>query len=340
MNRWDSSVADILAGSCDARDRIKIFLKMRFISSMVFIATFLVIGGPASAQTPQEIVDSLYPENRLGPVDPARRESCFAVQTVLSGTPQIIVAGYTDQENGVIQVIARSSSGRYNVAYQLPDTYDLSGFNCDAELVDVDFDTHQEVLITFLEFGHEIGWLLKWTGSQLLNLTPTHHAGTLELSSFYDTPIPIDLLHTGWLQVLCPYDFKTTDPGRRMRFPGEFYQAFAGNYQLSQYFLEVFHVKVNSPDSDKTRYFRQSEDSRGPFVLKVVNGDRFGLHRATGGSITLNGTVVVDSSQLTTATEFLEVPLATLPVENTLSVTLSGDPDATVIITVQDGTAR
>src|SRR5690242_2168702 len=116
---------------------------MRFVSSLVFITTFLVIGGPASAQTPQEIVDSLYPENRLGPVAPDRRESCFAVPTVLNGTPQVIVAGYTDQDDGVIQVIARSSGGTFNVAFQLPAAYDVSGFDCDAELVDIDFDTHQ-----------------------------------------------------------------------------------------------------------------------------------------------------------------------------------------------------
>jgi hypothetical protein len=311
----------------------------RYASSLVFIAACLVIGGPASAQTPQEIVDSLYPENRMGPVDPARRESCFAVQTMLSGTPEIIVAGYTDQDNGAIQVIARSSGGAYNVAYQVPASYYLSGLNCDAELVDVDFDGQPEVLITFSGPAGESGWLFKWTGTQLLNLTPTHQVGTVEKSSFH-SPLPIDLLHAGWMQVLLPEDTKTIDPNQPMQYAAELYQAFAGNYQLSRYFLGVFQVKVNSPDFAKTADFRQSVDSQGPFVLRVTNGDRFGLHRATGGSITLNGSLVVDSSQLTTATEFLEVPLVTLPVQNSLSVTLSGDPDATVLISVQDGTVR
>jgi hypothetical protein len=72
----------------------------------------------------------------------------------------------------------------------------------------------------------------------------------------------------------------------------------------------------------------------------AANGDRRGQHRVTGGSITLNGVVVVGPSRLTNRTEFVEVKVAGLPIESTLVVSLSGKPGDSFTMTISDSTAR
>jgi hypothetical protein len=79
----------------------------------------------------------------------------------------------------------------------------------------------------------------------------------------------------------------------------------------------------------------------GPYHVRVINGDRFGGHRVASGTVTLNGAEIVSASQLTSAAEFVDAaPLPTLPVENTITFTLTGAPDAFMTVVLQDSTVR
>jgi hypothetical protein len=91
------------------------------------------------------------------------------------------------------------------------------------------------------------------------------------------------------------------------------------------------------------RIARQSQEElpvHRPLLIRVVNGDRSGQNRLTSGSITFNDVVVLDASQLTSATEFVEITNPNLPVENTYVVSLTGDPGATILVKVSDSTVR
>ena len=82
------------------------------------------------------------------------------------------------------------------------------------------------------------------------------------------------------------------------------------------------------------------EDSFPPFTLRVINGDRSGQNRVSGASIRVNEVEVIGPQQVNVTTEFTDTVLTSLFVENRLTVTLTGPPDAIIIVLVEDSTQR
>jgi hypothetical protein len=50
--------------------------------------------------------------------------------------------------------------------------------------------------------------------------------------------------------------------------------------------------------------------------------------------------LIIGSSQLTRANEFVEVTLPALPIDNTMVVSLDGDNDSTIHVSIADATIR
>jgi hypothetical protein len=123
-----------------------------------------------------------------------------------------------------------------------------------------------------------------------------------------------------------------------MPYASELFGFEEPSYRRTGYVLKVARFRTDSDPRSKVSHFRQSADSQGPFVVRVVNGDRFGQHRVSSASVMLNGNVIISS--VTNQVEFSETVVSTLPIENTMTVTMSGDPDATITVVVSDGTVR
>ena len=73
-------------------------------------------------------------------------------------------------------------------------------------------------------------------------------------------------------------------------------------------------------------------------MLRVVNGDRGGAHRASG-RISLNGVEIVGPNRLGRNVEFVEVPVR-LAAINELAVRLSSAPDSRMLVAVQGAPQR
>ena len=307
--------------------------------SLLVVACLVMAPAYGVAQSTQDIVDRFYPTNRLS-ADPEDRQTCFAVHTAENGEPTVIIAGYTDLYEGVTRVLTRGAGGTYVVGYEVPATYDISGSSCSATLFDVDFDGQQEVLLEFSGHGGSEGWLFRWNGAQLTNLAPTTIVGDREQTRLF-SPNPIDATHAGGMQILCPVGNEPLDDNEPARYPDEIYEpGLDGIYARSRFVLGIEQFREGSDPRAKVFQFRRSQDSVGPFLLRVANGDRNGQHRVATGTISLNDIVVVKASQLTGGVEFVDVTIGDLPVENTIIVSLTGDDDSTIIVTVSDSTLR
>ena len=77
-----------------------------------------------------------------------------------------------------------------------------------------------------------------------------------------------------------------------------------------------------------------------PLVHAAHQGDRTGSHRVSSGTITLNNVTIVEPSQLSAGTEFIEISIESLPILNALKAELGGTDGAKILITVTDSTAR
>ena len=77
-----------------------------------------------------------------------------------------------------------------------------------------------------------------------------------------------------------------------------------------------------------------------PSRCEFINGDRSGQNRVSGASIRVNEVEVIGPQQFNVTTEFTDTVLTSLFVENRLTVTLTGPPDAIIIVLVEDSTQR
>ena len=294
----------------------------------------------ATAQTTaQQIVDGLYPISRLSPGDASDRRSCFRVlSTTAAGHPAVVAAAYTDRDDAVIRLIAGEPAAGYQVAYEVPSTYDLYGTDCDIDLIDLDFDGRVELAVAFTSArGGDAVWLFRWSATTLTNITPMgerngkHH-------SLLIGPTITDVTHQGWMQIVTAADVGMLDDDEPTPYPGELFGFEKSSYRRTGYVLEVARFRAGSDPRLKLSHFRQSSDSQGPFVVRVVNGDRFGQHRVSNASVMLNGNVIISS--VTNRMEFSEAVVSTLPIENTMTVSMSGGSDAIITVIVSDSTVR
>jgi len=306
--------------------------------SLLVVACLVMAPTYGVAQSTQDIVNQFYPTNRLS-TDPEDRQTCFGVHTSLNDEPMVIIAGYTDLDDGVVRVLTRDGAGTFGVGYEVPAKYGITGSNCSVDMVDVDFDGQLEALLTFGAHGGSQGWLFRWNGAQLTNLTPTTIANDRERSELF-SPGVIDITHSGWMQILSLGSSEPLAENEPTSNPDEIYEAFSGVYARSRFVLAVGDFDEGSDPRANVFHFRRSQDSVGPFALRVTNGDRKGQHRVATGTITLNGVVVLNASQLTSANAFVDITLSDLPVQNTIIVSMTGDDDSTITVTVWDSTVR
>jgi hypothetical protein len=118
------------------------------------------------------------------------------------------------------------------------------------------------------------------------------------------------------------------------------YELTGPTYQLTSHLLTVRSFEIRGNPETQVAYFRTSVDSTGPYRLRVINGDRTGSHRVSSGTITLNNVIIVEPSQLSAGTEFIEISIESLPILNVLKAELGGTDGAKILITVTDSTAR
>lgn len=296
----------------------------------------------ASAQTPdlQAAVDQFYPVERLKPQTAAERQSCSAtLGTAAPGGPGVVLAGYTNRSAGALRLLRRIDAGTYEVAFDSPDAWLMPGARCVIRLRDVDFDGEPEALVYFQGVRASSGWIFRWDGTSLRNLTPTESADN-RVSSLLLDPQLYDLDHRGPLEVIASRIVERQVPGTRSRNPAFVYGLTETGYAVQGSLIAVAAYRADVDARSNLRSFRLLEDSTGPYRLRVVNGDRFGKRRVSGATIQINEVSVLEPRDLSGEMATASVGIPPLAVQNHMTATLTGPSDGTLLVLIEDATKR
>jgi hypothetical protein len=284
----------------------------------------------------QAIVDTFYPE-RLTPDVPSAKQSCYAVHAVTSqGEPSRIIAGYSDGYLGALRVLDQNA-GSYQLGFDSPSEPALRGSSCRITLVDINSDGTQDVFLEFHSGQGSEAWLYRWQGTAPNNVTPTHVRANRMWSSLASALL-LDTRHDGTLQVLSRGDSQPDEGETRISDASTLYKLGTNAYELNRpvLFARQFLTSL-APVLNKSLFYLV-QGSNGPYRMRVINGNRLGQNRTTGGTITLNGSILVAPTQLHEQIEFLELALPTsLPDESVVQVQLQGS-SAEIVIVIEDTT--
>jgi hypothetical protein len=93
------------------------------------------------------------------------------------------------------------------------------------------------------------------------------------------------------------------------------------------------YLRTTGAPNQFTDRFAVSHPDRGPFVLRVVNGDSKGGHRVSSASVTLNGVDVLSAKDFSQKVGTIERTIAVRSA-NTLRITLASAPGSYLTISV------
>jgi hypothetical protein len=311
------------------------------------LATVLCVGVLATPATTthaqgadQPTLDEFYPAERLKPLTGAERQSCSAqLAGPREGQPPAILAGYTTRAMGALRLLRRTSGGVYEVGFDSPDSWSMPGSRCVIRLRDVDFDGQPEALVFYQGVRASSGWIFKWDGTTLRNLTPTETVDG-KVSSLLLDPTLYDLDHEGALEIIAARAVERQVPGTRARHPAFVYSLSESGYAVQASVLAVIPYRGDVDARSNLRSFRLVEDSTGPYRLRVVNGDRFGKHRVSGATIQINEVPVLEPRDLTDAMASASVTVPALATQNHVTAALTGPADGVMLVLVEDSTRR
>ena len=314
----------------------------RSAAALLCLALLIASCLPARAQGPdlQPTVDEFYPADRLKPATAADRQSCSATLGA-AGTsqPAVVLAAYTTRTAGALRLLRRTDAGTYQVAFDSPDSWAMPGGRCAIRLRDVDFDGQPEAFVSFQSVRASTGWIFKWDGTTLRNLTPTESIAG-RVSSLLLDPALYDLDHQGPLELIAARTVERQVPGTRSSSPAYVYSLTEAGFAVQGSVIAVIGYRADVDARSNLRSFRLIEDSAAPYRLRVVNGDRFGKRRVTGATIQVNEVPVLEPRDLNDAMAFASVTIPQLAVQNHVTATLTGPADGTLLVVIEDSTKR
>ena len=284
------------------------------------------------------MVDSFYPESRLEPEAPQDRRSCYGIVETARGTAATIIAGYTADTYAAIRVLRADGAGGYTVAWESPETWLTLGSDCFVDVKNVDGTPALEAFVTFARRRATTGWMLKWNGTTVENMTPMESIGERQRSLF-DNPSLVDLEHDRTLQVSTVGDVSPED-GEPAWAPDLVYHSGPAGYRLEKAIVHAWPFRGGAGARTQVHRFKLVRDSVGPYTVRIVNGARDSKKRVTAATIEINGVQVIGPTELNGSVEFAAASIPDLPVENVLKATLTGPADSTIIVIVEDSQHR
>jgi hypothetical protein len=282
------------------------------------------------------IVERFTPE-RLG--TGGDRLANYKVLEGPANDPAVIIASYTGRMGAAIRVLRRRPSGEFDVAAESPENWALAGNDSQVRVEDLDFDGRPEVIVYFLGGRLSTGWILKWDGATLRNLTPTTKNGDRE-TSLVLSPAVYDLEHKGALSIVATRTVENIGPGQQARNPAYVYRLGASGYEMQRGILGIMGFRADVDPRGNLRPFRLVADSTPPWTLRVINGDREGKNRVAGASISINNREVLGSGDLDERTEFVTKVIPRLDNVNEMTATLAGMGESYITVLVEDSTKR
>ena len=289
----------------------------------------------------QTIVNEFFPQARLAADDPRDRRSCYGVlETTSSGNASLIVAGYTNGFSAVARVLGKDASGSFSIFDETPATVNMRGITCEVEFADFDSNGHLDVLLTLDAIKGSESWAFKWSGSGLVNLTPTYIESGRQRSSLIDAAL-VDVNRDGSLQILTSPGHISTKLAEPMELPYQVFMLCPSGYEHQQFIIFYGTFNVTDDSYLSAMSFVLPQGATAPYTIKIMNGDKLGRHLVGDGSIRLNGVELLSGAKLNDHTAGLDVTLAgALPVDNEIKTILTGSSDAFITIVILDSAQR
>jgi hypothetical protein len=298
---------------------------------------FLVsLAGAAQVTDPRVIVDLQFPQTLLHADADFDQVSCFTVfDSLPDGTPQTIIAAYSNNFEGTVQAIQRQKDGSYQVMDE-PSGFVFGGSHCSVEQQDVDGDGFDEIKVTFVSVRAATSdWIFKWDGRHLHNIGPTARAKSGKLRSLLSVTDFVDIYHDGTLQALS--GSPPADKGH-LNAPNFLYKLVNGVYVFDAPILywQSFSRTTGSPDENNDS-LDTFQGSRGPYVIKVINGTPSGEQHVSSAHVIVNGAEVIGPSRFEQQTAVITATVNTLKTKaNSIQVQLEGPPGGQISVLVED----
>jgi hypothetical protein len=291
-------------------------------------------GDVSWGQTAEQTVEQFFPEQRLPVENQSDKRSCFAVVSSDSGgAPLSIVAAYSNLARGVVRLLVRSG-GMFMVASESSPSLEIIGSECTVALAPLSAASATEAVVVYDEAQ---GWVFQINNGLVINLTPTSAVGRKDFTRLFN-PDLCDLKHDGTKQIC-------TSPGNadvpKDRQWEQVYVLSNGSLQIESYLLAIRTINADWHAAAKRAVFADVIGSVGPYTVRFVNGDAFGRHRLTTGSIALNGVEVIGPSILNDQFEFGQATFSgSLSSLNELEIDANGPANSTVTVMVSDSTVH
>jgi hypothetical protein len=300
----------------------------------------LVSAARAGAQTPPTaagIAAQFYPQRlvdlgeRAGDVPVDRRQCQAVVDTLPSGAPRAIVAGYTNTSSAAILMLQSDGSGGFRVAASEPQALDLFGAECEVKLLDVDRDGRPEIAITFSVMVNDLTWVMKWNGQQLVNLTPLERNPDGTGISLLRNAEFVDVDNDGILEIAVVGQYPPPADGSPAK-PDSVFKLSGGTYVETEPVvgLWMFERSTGAPETDRMTVSLPA-GARGPFTLHIVNGEAGGRSRVTSAEVFLNGERVLSPNDFGNRVGAIDRPV-NLTSDNELAVRIAGAPGSRMVV--------
>lgn len=308
---------------------------------MFMAASALAVVAPLAAQAPtvDTIVAQFYPQQLVELAqkasDTVERRQCAAVyDKQASGAPRTIVAAYTNTSSAAIRILQADGSGGFRVTAAEPQGLDLFGEECEVKLLDLDRDGRPEIVVTFSVMVNEVAWVMKWDGQQLVNLTPTAANGDGTLATVLNNADFVDLDNDGVPEIYVVGQYPPPSDGSAAK-PDRIYTLSAGRYAQTESVVGVwvFERSTGAPELERVSAPLPA-GARGPFTLRIVNGDAGGQARVTSGEVFLNGERIMSTNDFSNRVGTIERSV-NLTADNELAVRLAGAPGSRLLIVVR-----
>lgn len=308
------------------------------------LTVILILGAALSAVAqghvdPQAIVDQNYPQSLAdqlqGTGGNLQRQSCFAIfDTLASGNPRTIMAGYSNGYSGAVRVIQANGSGQYGVIFE-PANLNFFGSDCKIQLADLDGDGTNEVIVSFRSIkGNMATWPLQWNGSQLVNLAPDVKVGKKMKSGWFFNMALLDVYHDGTRQVVAGGEYPPPMDGSLPATPSTLYRLQASKFvPVEPLFFSGTYTRSKGQPRTISAWFQLVQGASGPYTLHLTNGDKSGANRVSSARVVLNGNDIVLPQQLNETVESLDV-VVNLLANNNIQVTLEGAPGGKIELVV------
>ncbi|HTW47645.1 MAG TPA: hypothetical protein VMD92_06845 [Acidobacteriaceae bacterium] len=280
----------------------------------------------AEAAKVQTLVDRFAPEGWPKPSANTALHECSAVYArTPAGEPATIFAVYLDTEDadhadGGFRVIERDREGNYSARNLSLQSLNLDALYCSADVETVDRSGTKVLEISVSDINPDVApaSLLVWNGSELNDI-----AG--------DGLIDVDFVNLFGDGTMALVSVEEVSREEDAPVPVSIYRLRHGRYVFAENAVDSLSFICGARCVVQTYPFTVGDDSRGPYVLQLGNGDLDGGSRVHAAQIWINGKEIAGVAKLNERVGALTLPIPELhPGSNTISGTLARAPGVRV----------